>query len=137
MSQDICCNFPSSLHEREALDQTKGVDARYKAAAKVKEACLCSPVAFDPKLLEAIPLEVIDRDYGCGNPTRWVHKGDSVLDLGSGSGKNAFICAQLAGASGSIIGIDRNIEMLELASRSAQVFNRKIGYSKLNFYRAP
>lgn len=40
---------------------------------------------------------MIARGYGCGDPTRWVEKGDKELDLVSGSGKNCFICAQVAG----------------------------------------
>ena len=79
-----CCG-PSA-----PLDQTSAVDARYGAAALEQEACLCTPVAFNPQWLEVIPAEVVERDYGCGDPTRWVEAGDTVLDLGSGSGKNAL-----------------------------------------------
>tara|TARA_B100001057_G_scaffold185508_1_gene186276 strand:+ start:1716 stop:1994 length:279 start_codon:yes stop_codon:yes gene_type:complete len=55
-----------------ALDQTQAVEKRYGAAALEQETCLCTPVAFDASLLKVIPEEVVQRDYGCGDPTRWV-----------------------------------------------------------------
>ena len=124
-----CCGpTPSSL------DQTQAVQDRYGAAAAEQEACLCTPVAFDPSLLKPIPQEVVDRDYGCGDPTRWVRSGDVVLDLGSGSGKNAFICAQVVGSTGQVIGIDRNADMLALSRSAAPVVAEQIGYSNVCFF---
>ena len=105
---ESCCSSPVP----QSLDQTQAVEARYGAAAQELEACLCTPVGFDPALLKVIPDAVFERDYGCGDPTRWVKQGDRVLDLGSGSGKNAFICSQIVGASGRVIGVDRNADML-------------------------
>ena len=116
-----------------ALDQTQAVEERYGAAAQEQEACLCTPVAFDASLLKVIPEEVVERDYGCGDPTRWVRSGDTVLDLGSGSGKNAFICAQVVGASGTVIGVDRNADMLELARLAAPVVAERVGFGNVRF----
>ena len=116
-----------------SLDQTQAVQDRYGAAAAEQESCLCTPVAFDATLLEALPDEVVERDYGCGDPTRWVQTGDTVLDLGSGSGKNAFICSQVVGAEGRVIGIDRNVEMLALSRSAVQVVAQRIGFSNVCF----
>ncbi len=132
MSED-CCNLSGLKTDVSFLDQTQAVEDRYAAAAKSQEACLCSPIAFNPKLLEVIPSEVIERDYGCGDPTRWIKPGDNALDLGSGSGKNAFICSQLVGSQGTVIGIDRNTEMLKLARTFAPIVSEKIGYSNVRF----
>jgi len=115
------------------LDQTDAVQQRYGAAAAEREACLCTPVAFDATLLEVIPAEVVERDYGCGDPTRWVQSGDTVLDLGSGSGKNAFICAQVVGAGGRVLGVDRNAEMLALSRAAAPVVAQRIGVANVEF----
>jgi len=117
----------------DSLDQTQAVERRYGAAAQQREACLCTPVGFDPRWLRVIPAAVVERDYGCGDPTRWVRSGDRVLDLGSGSGKNAFICAQVVGAEGEVIGVDRNAEMLQLSRSAAAEVSAAIGYANVQF----
>ena len=117
----------------DSLDQTQAVERRYGAAAQQREACLCTPVGFDPRWLRVIPAAVVERDYGCGDPTRWVGSGDRVLDLGSGSGKNAFICAQVVGAEGEVIGVDRNAEMLQLSRSAAAEVSAAIGYANVQF----
>jgi len=66
-------------------------EVRSRYSAKALEPSLCCPTNYDPTLLEAIPDEVIERDYGCGNPTAYLHSGETVLDLGSGSGKVCFM----------------------------------------------
>lgn len=109
------------------------VSARYSQAAKAPEAALCCPVSYDSKYLEAIPREVIEKDYGCGNPARYLEPGETVLDLGSGTGKICFIAAQVVGPRGRVIGIDMTDEMLEVARRNAPVVAEKLGYSNVEF----
>ena len=109
------------------------VHARYARAAQTPEASLCCAVSYDPKLLEAIPREVIDKDYGCGDPSRYLTPGQTVLDLGSGTGKICFIAAQVVGAKGRVIGVDMTDEMLEVARRHAPEVARRIGYSNVEF----
>ena len=92
-----------------------------------------TPVGFNPVLLEAIPQEVIERDYGCGDPTKYVRKNDIVLDLGSGSGKNAFICAQIVGKEGKIIGVDQNPDMLSLSRSASKQVTKNIGFNNTEF----
>ena len=111
------------------------VRERYSAASQAREEALCCPVDYDPQYLKVIPSEVIDRDYGCGDPSRYVREGDVVLDLGSGGGKICFIAAQIVGAKGRVIGVDMNDDMLELARRSAPIVAERIGYSNVEFRR--
>jgi len=117
-------------------DTDRAVRARYSAAALEREAALCCPVDYDPQYLSAIPQEVLDRDYGCGDPSRYVREGDVVLDLGSGAGKICFIAAQIAGPKGAVIGVDLNEEMLGLARASAPRVAEALGYANVRFERA-
>jgi len=109
------------------------VHNRYSAAAGAREEALCCPVDYDPRYLDAIPQEVIDRDYGCGDPSRYVRQGETVLDLGSGGGKICFIAAQVVGPAGRVIGVDMNDDMLDLARRSQGQVAEKIGYNNVQF----
>jgi len=117
-------------------DTDRAVRARYSAAAVEKEAALCCPVDYDPQYLKLIPQEVLERDYGCGDPSRYVREGDVILDLGSGAGKICFIAAQIVGPKGAVIGVDWNEEMLSLARASAPQVAEALGYANVQFCRA-
>ncbi len=109
------------------------VEERYAAAARRPEGALCCPIDYDPRYLEVIPPEVIERDYGCGDPSRWVREGETVLDLGSGTGKICFIAAQVVGPKGRVIGVDMTDDMLEVARRNAPIVAGRIGYTNVEF----
>lgn len=111
----------------------KNVEERYAGAAQKTEAALCCPVDYDPTFLKNIPEEVIEKDYGCGDPSQWVHPGETVLDLGSGTGKICFIASQIVGNEGKVIGIDMTDDMLEVARRNAPLVAEKIGYGNVEF----
>ncbi len=68
---------------------------------------------------------------GCGNPTAYadVKPGETILDLGSGGGMDAFIAARLVGENGRVIGVDMTPEMIELAHKNAA----KAGYNQEEF----
>lgn len=106
---------------------------RYGAGAQAVEAALCCPVDYDPRLLTVIPQEVLDRDYGCGDPSTHLLEGETVLDLGSGGGKICFIAAQVVGATGRVIGVDMTDEMLDLARGAAPQVAAAIGYDNVEF----
>jgi ubiquinone/menaquinone biosynthesis C-methylase UbiE len=118
-----------------SLDVETAVRERYSAASQAREAQLCCPIDYDTRYLQALPEEVIERDYGCGDPSRHVRPGDVVLDLGSGGGKICFIAAQIVGPTGRVIGVDLNDDMLALARRSAPVVAERIGYTNVAFHR--
>jgi SAM-dependent methyltransferase len=90
-------------------------------------------VTYNPRYLEIIPAEVLERDYGCGDPTPYVRPGDTVLDLGSGGGKVCFIAAQIAGPKGRVMGVDCNQEMLALARRHQPAVSRRLGVENIEF----
>ena len=116
------------------LDVESAVRERYSRGAARPEADLCCPThRYDPKYLEVIPQEVVERDYGCGNPPQHLRMGETVLDLGAGAGKVCFIAAQVVGPKGRVIGIDINDEMLAVARRNAPKVAQNIGYQNVEF----
>ena len=84
---------------QEKIHETNDVGAgfeqavlqRYGSAARDGEPGLCVPVDYDRALLKVIPDEIIEKDFGCGDPSKHVREGEMVLDLGSGSGKSCYI----------------------------------------------
>jgi len=115
------------------MNVDSAVRDRYSNAAQAAEASLCCPVDYDAQYLKPIPQEIIERDYGCGDPSRHLRSGDDVLDLGSGGGKICYIASQVVGSAGSVIGVDVNDEMLELARQYQSEVATTIGHSNVDF----
>ena len=87
-------------------------------------------LGYDPKDLAAVP-EGANLGLGCGNPVALaaLKPGETVLDLGSGAGFDAFLAAKRVGPEGRVLGVDMTPEMIERASSLA----RKHGYGNVEF----
>lgn len=119
-----------------AYDIEQAVLQRYEAGAKQPEAALCCPTTnYKADYLALLPSEIIEKDYGCGDPTRYVSPGETVVDLGSGAGKNCYILAQQVGATGQVIGVDFNAEMLALSRKYLDEMAGKFGYRNTAFVK--
>jgi arsenite methyltransferase len=72
-----------------------------------------------------------DLGLGCGNPLAHagVAKGETILDLGSGAGIDAFLAARETGLSGRVIGVDMTPSMLSRARQNAT----KHGFENVEF----
>jgi ubiquinone/menaquinone biosynthesis C-methylase UbiE len=68
---------------------------------------------------------------GCGNPIAIAElkEGETVLDLGSGAGFDAFLCSMKVGKGGRVIGIDMTPEMVTKAKENAE----KLGIKNVEF----
>lgn len=86
---------------------------------------------YHPEQLKDIPAEAAALALGCGNPTAFaaLRPGETVLDIGSGGGIDAFFAAQLVGPAGRVIGVDMTPQMLERARASAA----RAGLSNVEF----
>jgi arsenite methyltransferase len=77
-------------------------------------------IGYDAKDLESIPQSSI-LGVGCGAPIKLacLREGETIVDIGSGAGIDAFLAANIVGKSGRVIGIDMTDEMLEKARKNA------------------
>ena len=126
-------NIPAA--GKEKLDVEQVVSDRYSAASQAAESTLCCPVQYQSEYLAVLPQELIERDYGCGNPSRDVQAGETVLDLGSGGGKICYIASQIVGPHGKVIGVDINDDMLQLARQHQGAISEQIGWNNVCFYK--
>jgi arsenite methyltransferase len=109
-----------------------------RSATPVPESGCCGPRPADiaPQLgyseadVTAVP-EGANLGVGCGAPLGHaaLRPGETVLDLGSGAGFDAFLAARDVGGSGRVIGVDMTPEMLERARRNATAG----GYGNVEF----
>ena len=116
-----------------SLKVESAVKTRYSDAAQKRVDALCCPIEYDRQYLKVIPQEIIDRDYGCGDPSKFLRAGETVLDLGSGAGKICFIAAQVVGPAGKVIGVDMNDDMLALARKYQRPVGEALGFHNVEF----
>jgi ubiquinone/menaquinone biosynthesis C-methylase UbiE len=87
-------------------------------------------IGYSDDDLKAVP-DGANLGLGCGNPVALasLKEGETVLDLGSGPGFDAFLAAKRVGEKGKVIGVDMTHEMLEKARGNA----KKGGYENVEF----
>jgi SAM-dependent methyltransferase len=83
-------------------------------------------------LLANVHEEVRAKYYGCGIVVPAALQGMRVLDLGSGSGRDVYLIAQLVGPEGEVVGVDMTDEQLATANRHVDWHMRQFGYAKPN-----
>ncbi|MDZ8118216.1 methyltransferase domain-containing protein [Pontiella agarivorans] len=76
--------------------------------------------------------EVTGKYYGCGLTLPQELQGRRILDLGSGSGRDCYIAAFLAGPDGHVVGIDMTDEQLDVANRYVGYHMEKFGHGRPN-----
>lgn len=81
----------------------------------------CCPIDTVPEeqrsIVAKLHSEVTSRFYGCGSPIPSALTGATLLDLGCGTGRDAFVASALVGKYGRVIGVDMTESQLEVAER--------------------
>ncbi len=100
---------------------------------KTNACCSTEAVAASHKdILSEIEDEVLAKFYGCGTPLPPALEGRTVLDLGCGTGRDAYLLSKLVGPEGKVIGIDMTDEQLEVAQRNLDKQMKRFGFAKPN-----
>jgi len=89
-------------------------------------------IGYSKEVLEAVPNDA-NLGVGCGNPSALtkINLGETVIDLGSGAGFDAFIVSKMVGNEGKVIGVDLSEDMLQLANKNA----KKGNYENIEFVK--
>ncbi|WP_456386766.1 DUF5714 domain-containing protein [Desulfolithobacter sp.] len=126
------CNCVVSL---AGTDGHRSVREFYGEAARETRADIVNP--FGPSGLETIfiPGQSTERSYGCGSPVKDAdpQPGETLVDLGSGSGVECFLAAARVGPEGQVFGIDMTDDMLQLAGDSKKSVVERLGYDNIEF----
>ncbi|KAL4451735.1 hypothetical protein ABPG75_007397 [Micractinium tetrahymenae] len=123
--------------QQEVLDRVKEYYGEVLTSRDDLKAAACLTAGSLPPLvrqaLAKVPNEIKDKFYGCGSPLPLGIEGLCVLDLGSGSGRDCYVCAALVGEQGSVTGVDMTPALLEVARRHAADYcTQTLGYAQPN-----
>ncbi|MDR4518317.1 MAG: methyltransferase domain-containing protein [Nitrosomonas sp.] len=83
-------------------------------------------------LLSKVHDEVLTRYYGCGLVLPEQLEGLTILDLGCGAGRDAYLLSQLVGEKGRVIGVDMTEEQLIVARKHEKFHQQAFGYKRGN-----
>lgn len=87
---------------------------------------------YQKDVLGQIDDEVLSRFYGCGSPIPVALEGRRVLDLGCGTGRDAYLASKLVGPEGFVLGLDMTDEQLDVARRHVEPQMRRFGFERPN-----
>ena len=106
-----------------------------QTSADLKTNACCTP-GDTPDFLKTamanIHDQVAEKYYGCGLVAPEELKGMRILDLGSGSGRDCYMLAQLVGESGYVLGVDMTDAQLAVANEHLDWHREKFGFAKSN-----
>ena len=106
-----------------------------KSSEDLKTSACCDgggvPSYLEP-LLANVHEEVRAKYYGCGIIVPTALEGTRVLDLGSGSGRDVYMIAQLVGPNGEVVGVDMTDEQLATAEAHSEWHMRRFGFARPN-----
>ena len=118
------------------LDKVKdyyGKTLQGSADLKTDACCtLEAPPAYMREILSLVHDDVLTRYYGCGLVAPQLMHGLSVLDLGCGAGRDAYVLSAMVGEQGRIVGVDMTEEQLAVASQHRDYHASAFGHAKSN-----
>jgi SAM-dependent methyltransferase len=111
------------------------VKQAYASVAKSSSCCSTSKSCCGSKAADSHVIPESELGLSCGDPVAFsqIKAGDTILDLGSGGGKDVFTAAMIAGPAGLVIGVDMTDEMLDLAKKNALAFKTRTGLDNVEF----
>jgi len=124
------CVQAISNHDSHTL-----IKSFYSHAAETTNEEILNPVSYGEENIAHIPEEMRVRSYGCGSPVLDcdLEQGQSIADLGSGTGIECFIAAKIVGPDGNVFGIDMSDSMLSRAEDGRKRVVDTLGYNNVVF----
>ena len=118
------------------LEQVKDYYGKTLASSDDLQTDACCMLETPPEHIKAILSKIHDevmmKYYGCGLVAPELLDGLRILDLGSGSGRDAYVLSSLVGEHGFVAGVDMTEEQLAVARRHIQYHTESFGYQRAN-----
>lgn len=132
-SAATCCPDTSAETQQSSVRTYYGETLQSSDDLRTTACCSIDamPVPLRTILSQLHP-EVRDRFYGCGSPLPPVLEGMTVLDLGCGSGRDAYLLSNLVGEHGRVIGVDMTAQQLDVAQRHRAFHAQAFGHAQSN-----
>ncbi len=127
-------NNPAEARIKESVKDYYG--RVLSSSGDLKTSACCLAESLPPHVRQAlrdVHPEVLARFYGCGSPIPPYLSGMTVLDLGSGSGRDCYVLSKLVGPKGRVIGIDMTDEQLSVAREQLDWHAQRYGYANVEF----
>ncbi|MCQ2079397.1 MAG: methyltransferase domain-containing protein [archaeon] len=124
--------IPGNDQVRQDVREYYGHELKGSSDLKTNCCCCGAPSREVRDILALIDDEILDRFYGCGSPIPPLLEGMTVLDLGSGTGRDVYIASKLVGETGRVIGVDMTAEQIEIAERHRESQRERFGYARSN-----
>lgn len=121
------------MNENDVVKEYYGKVLQHSGDLQTDACCTTGDIPSHLKqAMSNIHEEVAARYYGCGLVRPEALEGMRILDLGSGSGRDCYLLAQLVGENGHVLGVDMTDEQLEVANRHIQWHRERFGYARSN-----
>ncbi len=142
LKADVQADVRTSVRRKYGDAAQRVIDGDTAAACCGSSACCGStsegwdPITanlYDEGDRAGVPAAALLASLGCGNPTALaeLHRGETVLDLGSGGGIDVLLSARRVGPTGKVYGLDMTDEMLALANEN----KRRSGADNVEFLK--
>ena len=126
----------SEITERKSLEQVQNYYGKVLESSDDLKTSACCAIESLPPYLAAINKQIHEevraKFYGCGITIPPDLEGKTVLDLGSGSGRDVYLISKLVGENGRVIGVDMTEEQIEVAKRHQEFQRQAFGHKESN-----
>jgi len=135
-SNKLKINEGTAMIQDQVKDQVKEYYGKELTGSEdLKTNACCTDASLPSHIKTALANvhdEVLSRYYGCGLIAPEHLTGCRILDLGSGSGRDAYVLSQIVGEQGEIVGVDMTPEQLDVAREYEEWHRERFGYAKSN-----
>lgn len=132
------CEAPmnENSHANELLSSVQAYYSQHvQQPRQLPSSATVVPSSMHPRveqILSGVPAHISSNFHGCDVAVPFGIRGLYVLDLGCGSGRDAYVASALVGPNGSVTGVEMADQQLEVAQSQVIPYTRHLGFPQPN-----